>query len=146
MAKFIKSENLSNDFQVRADEDGKKKVVLSESINARLLPEIVEYYTLSINSTNAEHRGTTGNEARRRFFAQGKFGYVHLDFTYKGTNNAERNLFTLPSGCPRPNGLIEVQTFDGGSIWITDNGNIVKGSGLTTGQRYIVDIIGFWRK
>lgn len=135
--------NLSEDFELNSN----NKVELSEELKSRIPSNNVDYYTIHLNSTNVEHKGTTGNEARRRLFLQGNFGYLHLDFTYKGTNKANnRDLFTIPNGVPRANGLMEIQTFDGGTIYLTDNGNVVKGAGLTNGQRYIVDLTGFWRR
>lgn len=143
--KIIGVNNLSDDFQIVKDTNGKSKLALNEEIKNKLNVNNVDYYTISINSTNAEHKGTTNNNARRRLFLQGSIGYLHLDFTYKGRDKAAVQIFNL-NGAPKPNGLIEIQTFDGGSIWIEDNANVVNCSGLTNGQRYIVNLVGFWRR
>lgn len=108
--------------------------------------ETVAEYVLALNDTVVSQEKMGNPENRRKLYIQGMFGKLHLDFVYIGADKGKgQNLFSFPIGTPLPNGLIEIQTFDGGAIWVGDNQNIVKGGGLTNGVRYVVDLIGFWR-
>lgn len=108
--------------------------------------ETVAEYVLALNDTVVSQEKMGNPENRRKLAIMGSFGKVHLDFIYTGADKASgQTLFSFPSGTPLPKGLIEVQTFDGGVIWVGDNRDTVRGGSLTTGTRYIVDLIGFWR-
>lgn len=78
---------------------------------------------------------------RRKLQLLGEFGKMHLDFTAQ----AEKCFFDLPADAPVPLALIEVQTHDGGTVWLGPGQRKVRSGGLTVGQRYIVDLVGFWK-
>lgn len=115
--------------------------------NERLVHlETNKEFVLTINEKVASHERMSLEESRRKLYMQGSFGKLHLDFHYIGEDKARSQiLFQFPTGTPLANGLIEVQTYDGGVIWVGDNQKIVRGANLTNGARYIVDLIGFWR-
>lgn len=77
---------------------------------------------------------------RRKLQLLGKFGKMHLDFTAQ----AEKCFFDLPADAPVPLALIEVQTHDGGTVWLGPGQRKVRSGNLTVGQRYIVDLTGFF--
>ena len=84
-------------------------------------------------------------EAQRRSITiQDGLGVVHIDF--KRTSGTSGAIMTLPSNCPTPTQLIEVQTWDGGSVWLDANNREVQSSGLTANRRYIVDLLGFFNE
>lgn len=85
--------------------------------------------------------GHTNQTFRRTLYLQGSFGYIHLDFVAQG---AQGDVAALPATAPTPIGLLEVQTYDGGYVYVDPNSRIIKGGNLTRGTRYIVDIIGFF--
>lgn len=72
------------------------------------------------------------------------FGKIHLDFKTASNYRGIVTLFALPPEAPRPSSLIEVQVFDGGSIWMKGGDDIIYASGLNASTRYVVDIVGFF--
>lgn len=106
----------------------------------------VQEYLLTVNERNAKILNPTFPDAPNRYKMQtwGKYGKIHLDFTYLGNNANGGLLFTLPSNAPLPIGLVEVQTHDGGSIYLDNKSKLVKAGVLTKNTRYIVDLIGFF--
>lgn len=130
--------------EVEFTEEVAKQMKSAETRLTKL--ETVAEYVLTLNETVASQEKMGNPESRRKLFVQGTFGKLHLDFVYVGEDKANGQLlFSFPRGTPLPRGLIEVQTFDGGTIWVRDNGDTVRGGKLTTGTRYIIDLIGFWR-
>lgn len=77
---------------------------------------------------------------RRKLQLLGKLGKMHLDFTAQ----ADKCFFDLPADAPVPLALIEVQTHDGGTVWLGPGQRKVRSGNLTVGQRYIVDLTGFF--
>lgn len=130
--------------EVEFTEEVAKQMKSAETRLTKL--ETVAEYVLTLNDTVASQEGMGNPESRRKLFVQGTFGKLHLDFIYTGADKANGQLlFSFPNRTPLPRGLIEVQTFDGGTIWVGDNRDTVRGGKLTTGTRYIIDLIGFWR-
>lgn len=82
------------------------------------------------------------NDERHKLRVVNGFGKIHLDF--KAVTNVDGSIFKLPPNAPKNLDLIEVQTHDGGSIWIDKGSKMIHASGLKAGTRYIVDIIGFF--
>lgn len=84
-------------------------------------------------------------EAQRRSVTiQDGLGIVHIDF--KRTSGKSGAIMTLPNNCPAPAKLIEVQTRDGGTVWLAANSRTVYSQGLTANRRYIVDLFGFFNE
>lgn len=84
------------------------------------------------------------NPNRRYLQVINGIGKFHLDFKPKVDLSGATSIFSLPAGCPRPDDLVEVQTHDGGSLWIVANGSTIMGQNLKANTRYIVDLLAFF--
>ena len=84
------------------------------------------------------------NQNRRQLTVLDGMGKIHLDFKMVVNAGTRRALFTLPANAPKNLELIETQTWDGSSVWLDANSKVVFGNGLKAGQRYIIDLIGFF--
>lgn len=73
---------------------------------------------------------------------QNGFGYAHLDFEATKTDGV---VAKLPANTPRPTSNLELQTFDGGFIKAFLGGSDIRCEGLKVGQRYVVDLMGFFQ-
>nr|DAV68836.1 MAG TPA: hypothetical protein [Caudoviricetes sp.] len=83
-------------------------------------------------------------QERRQLTVLDGIGKIHLDFKMVKDSGNLRPLFRLPANAPRNLELIETQVWDGASVWLNAGNNVVYGSGLREGQRYILDLIGFF--
>lgn len=83
-------------------------------------------------------------QERRQLTVLDGIGKIHLDFKMVQNSGNLRPLFKLPANAPRNLELIETQVWDGASVWLNAGSNVVYGSGLREGQRYILDLIGFF--
>lgn len=83
-------------------------------------------------------------QERRQLTVLDGIGKIHLDFKMVQNSGNLRPLFKLPANAPRNLELIETQVWDGASVWLNAGNNVVYGSGLREGQRYILDLIGFF--
>jgi len=83
-------------------------------------------------------------QERRQLTVLDGMGKIHLDFKMVKDSGNLRPLFRLPTNAPRNLELIETQVWDGASVWLNAGNNVVYGSGLREGQRYILDLIGFF--
>lgn len=83
-------------------------------------------------------------QERRQLTVLDGMGKIHLDFKMVKDSGNLRPLFKLPAKAPRNLELIETQVWDGASVWLNAGNNVVYGSGLREGQRYILDLIGFF--
>lgn len=94
------------------------------------------------------HRVTAGNDRdapfRRKAIIQNGYGTIHLDFKLIDGANKFGIVATLPNNCPMPSSLIEVQTFDGNSLWISENTRSIYAVNLNLNTRYIVDLVGYF--
>ena len=75
------------------------------------------------------------------------WGYLHLDCRLTSPSGNGNMIASLPPTSPVSVRLIErsVDT-NNNSIYVERNSRIIKGWGVPTNTRYIIDIIGFWRK
>ena len=93
---------------------------------------------------------TTNNDVdydrqeRRQLTVLDGMGKIHLDFKMVASAGTRRPLFRLPADAPRNLELIETQVWDGSSVWLNAGDRVVYGAGLKAGQRYILDLIGFF--
>lgn len=81
-------------------------------------------------------------EWRRSFTVQNGYGQIHLDFKLKSGSGGE--IAKLPDDAPTPVRLLEVQTNDGGTVWLDPQQRTIKGGGLKPNTRYIVDLVGYF--
>ena len=75
------------------------------------------------------------------------WGYLHFDFKLKTPSGNGNMVASLPPTAPVAVRLIERSVdANNNSIYVERNSRIIKGWGVPANTRYIIDIIGFWRK
>ena len=75
------------------------------------------------------------------------WGYLHFDFKLKTPSGNGGMVASLPPNAPVAVRLIERSVdVNNNSIYVERNSRIVKGWGVPANTRYIIDIIGYWRK
>lgn len=84
------------------------------------------------------------NQNRRQLTVLDGMGKIHLDFKMVANAGPKRALFQLPADAPTNLELIETQTWDGSSVWLDAGNKTIFGNNLKAGQRYIIDLIGFF--
>ncbi|MBS9781339.1 MAG: hypothetical protein KGV56_02485 [Gammaproteobacteria bacterium] len=108
-----------------------------------------------VMTMNAEHATVSKNNFADRTYLMtlGVFGFVHLDFTTTDTPAKFDELGVFPADAPLPTHLVENQTFDGGTVYLGQgkktkwggDGRILTGSVLQPNQRYIINMLGFFK-
>lgn len=75
------------------------------------------------------------------------WGYLHLDCRLTSPSGNGNMVASLPPNSPVSVRLIERSVdVNNNSIYVERNSRIIKGWGVPANNRYIIDIIGFWRK
>ena len=75
------------------------------------------------------------------------WGYLHFDFKLKTPSGNGNMVASLPPTAPVAVRLIERSVdANNNSIYVERNSRIIKGWGVPANTRYIIDIIGYWRK
>lgn len=75
------------------------------------------------------------------------WGYLHFDFKLKTASGNGNMVASLPPNAPVTVRLIERSVdASNNSIYVERNSRIIKGWGVPANMRYIIDIIGYWRK
>lgn len=75
------------------------------------------------------------------------WGYLHLDCRLTSPSGNGNMLASLPPNAPVSVRLIERSVdVNNNSIYVERNSRVIKGWGVPANTRYIIDIIGFWRK
>lgn len=75
------------------------------------------------------------------------WGYLHFDFKLKNPSGNGGMVASLPPDAPVAVRLIERSVdVNNNSIYVERNSRIIKGWGVPANTRYIIDIIGYWRK
>lgn len=75
------------------------------------------------------------------------WGYLHFDFTLTNPSGNGQMVAQLPPNSPVAVRLIEKSVnVNNNSIYVERNSRIIKGWGVPANTRYIIDIIGYWRK
>lgn len=75
------------------------------------------------------------------------WGYLHLDCRLTSPSGNGSMVASLPPTAPVSVRLIERSVdVNNNSIYVERNSRIIKGWGVPANTRYIIDIIGFWRK
>lgn len=75
------------------------------------------------------------------------WGYLHLDCRLTSHSGNGNMIASLPPNSPVSVRLIERSVdVNNNSIYVERNSRIIKGWGVPANNRYIIDIIGFWRK
>lgn len=87
--------------------------------------------------------GSSDGDGRRLLQVLDGWGVLHLDFRL--SEPGTQVVADLPASAPTARSIIEVQTHDGGSVWINPGSRQARGRFPEPGQRYIVDLAGFWQ-
>lgn len=141
MANFIDLEDLHEDDFILVQSGNMLKLKVKPK-----LPEASSILSYTLNQPESSIATFIDNSAgRRNLYLQNSFGYIHLDFIARTATKGNNNTFYLPQNSPIPINIIETQAVGGGMIWISANGREIQWGGLKVGQRYIVDLIGFFR-
>lgn len=159
MKKFIQLEDLANNSFVGVQANGRATINLKVNPDTNNMLSVTDrgimvapkfenpsYYTFNFTQKISQYNSDASR--RRLYVKRDGFGYVHMDFV---TTDAipESQLGTvigqLPAAAPAAFEHIEIQTSDGGQIWIPRNGRDIRASNLLANKRIIVDLIGFWR-
>ena len=75
------------------------------------------------------------------------WGYLHFDFKLTAPSGNGNVVASLPPNSPVSVRLIEKSVnVNNNSVYVERNSRIVKAWGVPANTRYIIDIIGFWRK
>lgn len=75
------------------------------------------------------------------------WGYLHFDFKLKTPSGNGNMVASLPPTAPVAVRLIERSVdSNNNSIYVERNSRIIKSWGVPANTRYIIDIIGYWRK
>lgn len=75
------------------------------------------------------------------------WGYLHFDFNLTTPSGNGGMVAQLPPNAPVAVRLIEKSVnVNNNSVYVEKNSRIIKAWGVPANTRYIIDIIGFWRK
>ena len=75
------------------------------------------------------------------------WGYLHFDFKLTTTSGNGNVVASLPPNSPVSVRLIEKSVnVNNNSVYVERNSRMIKAWGVLANTRYIIDIIGFWRK
>ena len=75
------------------------------------------------------------------------WGYLHFDFKLTTPSGNGNVVASLPPNSPVSVRLIEKSVnVNNNSVYVERNSRMIKAWGVPTNTRYIIDIIGFWRK
>lgn len=75
------------------------------------------------------------------------WGYLHFDFKLTTTSGNGNVVASLPPNSPVSVRLIEKSVnVNNNSVYVERNSRMIKAWGVPANTRYIIDIIGFWRK
>lgn len=101
-------------------------------------------FAVGTDTITTNHPADYDKQARRQLTVLDGMGKIHLDFKMVKGIGPRQALFKLPPDAPRNLELIETQLWDGTSVWVDAGSPWVMGNSLKAGQRYIVDLIGFF--
>ena len=142
--KILTPADLSDDFIVAPD----NKVYCVKSTSTSTSTSI-KFYTGVSNSTINIFSSSSNDDWKRRLTLSNNLGIIHLEFTRSefptGTSTVVSEVLTFPSDAPTPINTLEVQTREGGSVYIEAGTRTVLCKGLTSKRRYVVDLIGFFQ-
>ena len=101
-------------------------------------------FAVGTDIITTNHPADYDKQARRQLTVLDGMGKIHLDFKMVKGIGPRQALFKLPPDAPKNLELIETQLWDGTSVWVDAGSPWVMGNSLKSGQRYIVDLIGFF--
>ena len=105
----------------------------------------VEIYEVVWGTAKAGERGA--DRGYLAFDPLTGWGYLHFDFVLTAPSGNGNVIASLPPNSPVSVRLIEKSVnVNNNSVYIERNSRMIKAWGVPASTRYIIDIIGFWRK
>lgn len=111
----------------------------------QVTPQPVEIYEVVWGTAKAGERGT--DRGYLAFDPLTGWGYLHFDFVLTAPSGNGNVIASLPPNSPVSVRLIEKSVnVNNNSVYVERNSRMIKAWGVPASTRYIIDIIGFWRK
>jgi hypothetical protein len=105
----------------------------------------IEIYEVAWGTAKAGERGA--DRGYLAFDPLTGWGYLHFDFVLTAPSGNGNVVASLPPNSPVPVRLIEKSVnVNNNSVYVERNSRMIKAWGVPANTRYIIDIIGFWRK
>ena len=105
----------------------------------------VEIYEVVWGTAKAGERGA--DRGYLAFDPLTGWGYLHFDFVLTANSGNGNVIASLPPNSPVSVRLIEKSVnVNNNSVYVERNSRMIKAWGVPASTRYIIDIIGFWRK
>lgn len=105
----------------------------------------VEIYEVAWGTAKAGERGA--DRGYLAFDPLTGWGYLHFDFVLTAPSGNGNIIASLPPNSPVSVRLIEKSVnVNNNSVYVERNSRMIKAWGVPASTRYIIDIIGFWRK
>jgi len=105
----------------------------------------IEIYEVVWGTAKAGERGA--DRGYLAFDPLTGWGYLHFDFVLTAPSGNGNVIASLPPNSPVSVRLIEKSVnVNNNSVYVERNSRMIKAWGVPAGTRYIIDIIGFWRK
>lgn len=105
----------------------------------------VEIYEVVWGAAKAGERGA--DRGYLAFDPLTGWGYLHFDFVLTAPSGNGNVVASLPPNSPVSVRLIEKSVnVNNNSVYVERNSRMIKAWGVPANTRYIIDIIGFWRK
>lgn len=105
----------------------------------------VEIYEVVWGTAKAGERGA--DRGYLAFDSLTGWGYLHFDFVLTAPSGNGNVIASLSPNSPVSVRLIEKSVnVNNNSVYVERNSRMIKAWGVPAGTRYIIDIIGFWRK
>lgn len=105
----------------------------------------VEIYEIVWGTAKAGERGA--DRGYLAFDPLTGWGYLHFDFVLTAPSGNGNVIASLPPNSPVSVRLIEKSVnVNNNSVYVERNSRMIKAWGVPASTRYIIDIIGFWRK
>ena len=105
----------------------------------------VEIYEVVWGTAKAGERGA--DRGYLAFDPLTGWGYLHFDFVLTALSGNGNVIASLPPNSPVSVRLIEKSVnVNNNSVYVERNSRMIKAWGVPVSTRYIIDIIGFWRK
>lgn len=111
----------------------------------QVTPQPVEIYEVVWGAAKAGERGA--DRGYLAFDPLTGWGYLHFDFVLTAPSGNGNVIASLPPNSPVSVRLIEKSVnVNNNSVYVERNSRMIKAWGVPASTRYIIDIIGFWRK
>ena len=105
----------------------------------------VEIYEVVWGTAKAGERGA--DRGYLAFDPLTGWGYLHFDFVLTAPSGNGNVIASLPPNSPVSVRLIEKRVnVNNNSVYVERNSRMIKAWGVSASTRYIIDIIGYWRK